>query len=290
MTWRSGGQGKQLSWALLVPALLTSGCDASGSLPFVPKASASPMGSPPPRAVASIEPPPQCPEGMVLVDSYCIDRFEAHVVRLDGAPHSPYHPLEEGVSYRARSGSGVIPQGYISRNEAARSCELAGKRLCKASEWQRACKGRKAFKYPYGKDEVRGRCNTRKQHLPAKLFGQQLSGYGPQHLNDPRLNREPGFLAETGAYADCVSDYGIFDLVGNLHEWVADDVNSALPKKIPIPYGAHNMGKRGNGVFMGGYFSSQREHGRGCEYVTTHHAPGYHDYSTGFRCCAEPDQ
>lgn len=274
---------------LLGLGFFAGGCDESGSLPFVPKASASPRSGSAPAVVASVEQQPRCPEGMALAGSYCIDRFEAHVVRVDGAAHSPYHPLEEGVSYRARSARGVIPQGYISREEAAKACEVAGKRLCKASEWQRACKGPTGFKYPYGKDEIRGRCNTHKPHLPAKLFGQQPAGYGPQHLNDPRLNREPGFLAQTGQFADCVSDYGVYDLVGNLHEWVADDVNSALPKKIPIPYGAHNMGKRGNGVFMGGYFSSQREHGRGCEYVTTHHAPGYHDYSTGFRCCADPN-
>ena len=27
------------------------------------------------------------------------------------------------------------------------------------------------------------------------------------------------------------------------------------------------------------------KHGDGCDYVTTAHAPKYHDYSTGFRCC-----
>jgi formylglycine-generating enzyme required for sulfatase activity len=133
---------------------------------------------------------------------------------------------------------------------------------------------------------VAGRCNVRKAHLPAKLFGAEIRRLGEQHLNDPRLNQQPGFLAKTGEYSGCVSDYGVFDMVGNLHEWVADDVNGALPKKIPIPSGVQNLGRRGNAVFLGGYFSSQHEHGRGCEYVTTHHAPGYHDYSTGFRCCA----
>jgi sulfatase modifying factor 1 len=38
---------------------------------------------------------------------------------------------------------------------------------------------------------------------------------------------------------------------------------------------------------MGGYFSSHGEHCRGCAYVTATHAPDYHDYSTGFRCCRD---
>lgn len=224
---------------------------------------------------------------MALVDSFCIDRYEAHLVKADAdhTVHTPFERPKPGVRYLARSSPGVVPQGYVSRQEAALACEAAGKRLCSAREWQKACKGRAGFKYPYGKDEEKGRCNTGKVHLPAQLFGVPPGGYHEQHLNDPRLNREPGFLAKTGQHAGCVSDYGVFDMVGNLHEWVADDVNAALPRKIPIPAGVQNLGRRGNAVFMGGYFSSHHEHGRGCEYVTTHHAPDYHDYSTGFRCC-----
>jgi formylglycine-generating enzyme required for sulfatase activity len=227
---------------------------------------------------------------MALVDSFCIDRYEAHLIHADssGEKHSPYQRPRPGVHYAARSAPGVVPQGYLSREEAALACQASGKRLCAAREWQRACKGPNGFKYPYGKDEIRGRCNTGKVHLPALLFGVQPGGYREPHLNDPRLNEKPGFLSRTGEHADCVSDYGVYDMVGNLHEWVADDVNGSLPKKIPIPTGVQNLGRRGNGAFMGGYFSSRREHGRGCEYVTTHHAPDYHDYSTGFRCCQSP--
>jgi formylglycine-generating enzyme required for sulfatase activity len=77
-------------------------------------------------------------------------------------------------------------------------------------------------------------------------------------------------------------------MVGNLHEWVADNVSVRLKEEIPIEYGAHRLGSRGKAVFMGGYFSSRGEHGRGCAYATTSHAAEYHDYSTGFRCCADP--
>jgi sulfatase modifying factor 1 len=75
-------------------------------------------------------------------------------------------------------------------------------------------------------------------------------------------------------------------MVGNLHEWVADDV-ARLAREIPIEAGAHMLGDKTDGAFMGGYFSSHGEHGRGCAYVTATHAPDYHDYSTGFRCCRD---
>jgi hypothetical protein len=41
----------------------------------------------------------------------------------------------------------------------------------------------------------------------------------------------------------------------------------------------------GKGIFMGGFFSTTNQHGRGCDFVTMAHEPRYHDYSTGFRCC-----
>jgi formylglycine-generating enzyme len=228
---------------------------------------------------------------MSLVDSFCIDRYEAYLVTMDqpsqpGQPVSPFGPPSAAHRYAARSAAGATPQGYISRNDAAEACRNAGKRLCGAQQWHKACGGTQGTRYPYGSKEVRGRCNTGKLYLPTKLFGSiPLSSVD---LNNPKLNQEPGGLAKSGEYAECVNDYGLFDMVGNLHEWVADESNSALSKKIPIPYGQGRMGPRGSGVFMGGFFSSMSEHGHGCNYVTTHHAPDYHDYSTGFRCCAEP--
>ena len=94
-------------------------------------------------------------------------------------------------------------------------------------------------------------------------------------------------ISKTGAFELCTNAYGTFDMVGNLHEWVADDLTAHLEEEIPIPYDHSLLGARGNGVFMGGFYSAHDEHGHGCEYVTTNHAPDYHDYSTGFRCCAD---
>jgi formylglycine-generating enzyme required for sulfatase activity len=85
-------------------------------------------------------------------------------------------------------------------------------------------------------------------------------------MNDPRLNQTPKTVAKTGDYARCTNAYGVFDMVGNLHEWV---MSSGRP------------------TFRGGYYQDTHINGDGCAYHTTAHAAGYHDYSTGFRCCAD---
>ena len=62
-----------------------------------------------------------------------------------------------------------------------------------------------------------------------------------------------------------MSAEGVYDLMGNLHEWTADPA----------------------GTFRGGFYVDTVINGNGCSYVTTAHAVTHWDYSTGFRCCAD---
>jgi sulfatase modifying factor 1 len=65
-------------------------------------------------------------------------------------------------------------------------------------------------------------------------------------------------------------EYKLYDMSGNVHEWV-DHIN--LPKET--------------GTFKGGFFVDAKINGEGCLYKTIAHSPKYHDYSIGFRCCAD---
>jgi formylglycine-generating enzyme required for sulfatase activity len=240
------------------------------------------------QAAAAASQPSRCPGEMAQVEDYCIDRYEAHLVDAN-APEpilSPFERPDPHTPLLARSRAGVVPQAYLNRFEAAGACAAAGKRLCRAREWYRACSGPRAWRYPYGDTEVRGRCNTGKGHVMQKLFGNVQFTF-VDHYNSPRLNQEPGFLAAAGEYSGCVSEEGAADMVGNLHEWVADAVSLEVTQELRLEISADKLGARGNAIFMGGYYSSQGEHGAGCAYATTHHKPDYHDYSIGFRCCAD---
>lgn len=237
----------------------------------------------PPPVVPPVVHVPPCPEEMALITGpkgdYCIDRYEASLVRR-GGPEQAWpgnQPIDGNEAQLvAVSRAGQKPQGYISGEQAAVACQHAGKRLCSAEEWVTACRGPENHRYPYGPERRANVCNDRfgrpTRHPVLRLFKETAprgtsskAMWRPSFMNDPRLHELDDTVKETGAMPGCTNEFGVYDMVGNLHEWVADR----------------------RGTFLGGFFMDTRINGEGCEYRTTAHSYDYHDYSTGFRCCAD---
>jgi sulfatase modifying factor 1 len=217
-----------------------------------------------------------CPPDMASIDDrYCVDRYEASLLEVlpngEERPFSSYNPLD-GHRVRAISESNVFPRGYISAVQAGEACARSGKRLCKPAEWRAACMGPRHATYGYSSAEEPGRCNDHGRSPMGVLFAGENLGirdrWDATRMNAPALNQVEGTLARSGAHAGCTNEYGVYDMVGNLHEWVADP----------------------DGTFQGGYYLDTKINGEGCSYKTTAHAASYHDYSTGFRCCADVAQ
>jgi sulfatase modifying factor 1 len=223
-----------------------------------------------------------CPPDMASIDDkFCVDKYEASLVELmsDGSERAwPYHQPVEGLShgaFRAVSEKGVYPQGYISEKQAVEACGRSGKRLCKSAEWKTACKGPDADggpkKFGYANERTPGTCNDNGKSPVGTFFPAAVAegkAWTWDKMNDERLNQMAGGLAETGSHEGCTNGYGVYDMVGNLHEWVLDSA----------------------GTFQGGYYLDVTQNGDGCGYRTDAHEAWYHDYSTGFRCCADPAQ
>ncbi|MDC0683935.1 SUMF1/EgtB/PvdO family nonheme iron enzyme [Sorangium atrum] len=297
-----GGSGPGATLAAGSPSAASAEPHPLGSANAAPATSALPAEARPLGSTGALPPvhpapaPGPCPADMALVNGFCIDRYEAHLVTDAGgelAVHPHFKRPEPGVRYLARSAAGVFPQAYISRVEAKAACVAAGKRLCTRREWLRACRGNGAHRYPYGPRGERGRCNTGKLHLLREVFGEHPPGGWSyeRHFNSPDLDQKPGFLARSGEHAGCASELGVHDMIGNLHEWVGDMVDGELVIRMSTE-GVERRDQpwhEGNGVFMGGFFSTTSELGPGCYFTTIAHEPTYHDYSTGFRCCDSVD-
>ncbi len=87
-----------------------------------------------------------------------------------------------------------------------------------------------------------------------------------------RASRDPKypFLLPSGSQSRCVSPYGIYDLTGNIDEWVQSfDFHDSKISNLKGGHYLHNCRAR-------------------CRPVTTRHGPYYFQASVGFRCCADP--
>jgi sulfatase modifying factor 1 len=234
---------------------------------------------------------------------FCVDRYEAMMVDArTGAVLSPYYPPEPGKArfleelWRKKIGSGTelekatrlpelpawqrqkglepkavskrgrVPQGYVSGKDAEAACKNAGKRLCSRDEWKTACRGEQDRQFPYGDKYEQGWCNVFREAHPGVLLWEDPT----INHTDPRFNlvkSEKGpLLRHTGATDRCASKWGddaIYDMVGNLDEWIEDP----------------------EGTFVGGFYARGKKDG--CDSAVESHVLSYADYSTGARCCAD---
>jgi formylglycine-generating enzyme required for sulfatase activity len=138
--------------------------------------------------------------------------------------------------------------------------------LCSDAEWLRACQGQAGTTYPYGDVRQNGLCNDSRALHPAVEYFGTSDAWIWSELGNSCINQIPDALHISGRHAGCVTADGAFDMMGNLHEWTADAA----------------------GTFRGGYYADTSVNGEGCLYVTTAHSRSHWDYSTGFRCCADP--
>ncbi|MCX7725645.1 MAG: SUMF1/EgtB/PvdO family nonheme iron enzyme, partial [Chitinispirillaceae bacterium] len=101
-----------------------------------------------------------------------------------------------------------IPLTNVTIEEAELLCKKENKRLCSSSEWESACKGEiEDLKFPYGNSFSSSNCNT---------------------AGNPIIKNS---IAPSGKFSECKNSHSIFDMSGNVAEWVRSD------KKESYAYG-----------------------------------------------------
>ena len=101
------------------------------------------------------------------------------------------------------------PMNNVSYGTAEKLCSEQGKRLCSATEWEKACKGPSSAIYAYDAESA--------------------DAYDPAFCL-PEQGRPAGY--PSGSLAGCKSAYGVFDLSGNYREWSATAVSGRSDRRI----------------------------------------------------------
>lgn len=217
--------------------------------------------APPPVA----EPGSACPGDMVLVEGIRCGLVEQECLRWVDPPggipgracgefaqptrcQGARHPMRFCIDrYEYTSQGQALPLVQISFAEAENLCHKQGKRMCEEREWEFACEGPEGLPFPYGYVRDGAKCN----HDLDDLF------QGGK-LRDRRVAADslPG----------CKSPFGVFNLVGNVDEWV-------LRQGKQSPW---------RSVLKGGWWLTGRNR---CRAVTDSHDESYAGPQTGFRCC-----
>lgn len=221
-----------------------------------------------------------CPSGMVWISATtCVDAKEATVndflqfanglgaACTDPGPtctacgghrcftsnvDNPWHHDSTGWYITGSVGMSLQhPARYVTFAAAKSACAAAGKRLCKADEWTRACGGTSGLKFPYGNTYESGRCNS-----ASGSFGSPWA---------------------VGSNAMCASASApqLRDMSGNVWEWTND-------------CSGNECTLRGGSFDVDGSFFPTALSCEGTKSWDQSQETFGTDYDFGYRCCAAP--
>ncbi len=235
-----------------------------------------------------------CPSDMVEVEGdYCpnLQTECLYNIDMDGTKHYPgdinkacgeYKNPSKCLSdekvhlhfcidkYEWPNKEGAIPQDWMTFFDAQKAVESVGKRICTHKEWTLAAEGPKVHPLPYGDGFRRQRlCNFDNPNPGIDVFQSKSP-------NDETSAKLRALLVPSGSMKDCVSDFGVHDMSGNIDEWVINESSQDMCI-------AKTSGNCRTGL-MGGHIWHVRNASRP---MTTAHGAGFGWYETGARGCKD---
>ena len=200
------------------------------------------------------------PAQEIYLDAFYIDKYEVSVkeynkYRKAASYVKPSVPFFSGDHALMDVPSHAVVG--VSWHDATNYCTWAGKRLLTEAEWEKAARGTHGLDFPWGNKILSKRAN--------------LAGTGDGFA----------YMAPVGSYPMGRSVYGVYDMAGNVSEWVNDFYDQFYYKTAPMmnPTGPE---KGKNHVFKGGSWDARSVDIRTSKRFAA--TPGRKDSILGFRC------
>ncbi len=146
------------------------------------------------------------PAHTVVLDAYYIDKFEVSNKQYGDFMKATGHPAPAYWDDQ-RLNKPTQPVVGVNWFDAKAFCEWQGKRLPTEAEWEKAARGPEGFRYPWGNEMNPARAN---------------------------YNRKASATAPVNAYPEGASPYVVYNMSGNVFEWVADWYDPKFYKAGPL--------------------------------------------------------
>lgn len=176
-------------------------------------------------------------------------------------PREPMHFCIDRFEYPNRRRE--YPWIMVDYFEARDLCAREKSRLCTEAEWTFACEGDEAMPYPYGYERAEDACVVDRPW-------REVDEMALVPRDSARAMREVDRLWQgepSGTGPRCRSQFGVYDMTGNIDEWTT----SVQPGERPS-------------ILKGGYWGPVRAR---CRPSTRVHGEDFAFYQQGFRCCAD---
>lgn len=214
----------------------------------------------------------QMPAHDVSLPAYYIDKYE-----VQNAQYSAFVATTSAQAPRyvndATLNQPNQPVVGVTWAEARDYCAWAGLRLPTEAEWEKAARGTDERLYPWG------------NMLPDGMLANFADKNANLDWRELSVDDGYGFSAPVGNYITGASPYGVYDLSGNVWEWVSDwyDPNYYKSSSSENPKGPIEGVNR---VIRGGSWYS-RITALGATF-RLFHEPGHGTLYVGFRCVRDP--
>ena len=157
----------------------------------------------------------ETPSHKVYLDSYYFDKYEVTNILYKacveaGACQPPSKTASEThESYYGETEFNEYPVIWVNWNMAQTYCEWRGARLPTEAEWEKAARGISSLNYPWGNAYEGLKANSCDINCPRKFANKSFAD---------------GFdeVAPVTSFPDGASSFGIFNMSGNVSEWVFD--------------------------------------------------------------------
>ena len=212
---------------------------------------------------SSTEDADEQPAHLVHVDAFLIDIYEVTVRRYAAFLKATGGNLPLDWKTVNQAAYQKHPVANVEWAEAAAYCTWAGKRLPTEAEWEKAARGTDGRLYPWGNDPPT-----------------------PHHARYGKTgSHNHGAVAPVGTLEQGKSPYGLYDMAGNVWEWVGDWYDAGYYQNSPSqnPTGPSSGESK---VLRGGSWDSSPQQLRSTLRYFHRSAHQHKDY--GFRCAKTP--